>query len=556
MSRFSYAGVELGYIHTTTIDQEPQYSDDGMDYLYSKITIGVEAIINSALTPSLGGESATQTEARIRHLLSLPRKPLEFLVNADSLITVVPPDAKNGPFPKRHSVKRIGGTQSFLVDFQVETYVVECPAGAPPPYISNRYRETVTVDENFYTKKTRTGKVVVRADVGNNPDGLRTLIAPPIQTGFKRESSEWILQEDGLAMTYTIIDREVYLQPPAPSTKAEGEYTESTTLGAIRFGECRIRLEGAKTSDKGALIELAIVIALTKVRGVNGQLIGVGNQVGSMLQSAAIREHLWENKIEVTIKTMLAASPERKLSLPTKLDRFGSAIPGVTNLPPDPGTRGTAGLLLQAAAFMDPCVQTAILKAGGLAAATALGITNDPVVQVFAANIVPDDASGLYKDDGRGGLYTEYKIMSRVEAPENIVQMPVASSTATETSVFCQVAAAIAKRVVEWSAEKVGSRPILPDPKVNDENAVLLNTIIDVDDVVPDSDGTALRFRVAGRYFYGFKDPNKVNIVAGVPPWVSDEVQSQVAFSSDDFRSGIIDNQVSQPGVHVLHGNG
>src|SRR5439155_4582595 len=132
--------------------------------------------------------------------------------------------------PDALTITQIGGSATFLVSYKIKTFINECPAGSSPPdYQSHRWKETVKIDENFYTKKTRTGKVYTRSDINANADALRGLVIPPIDNGFKVMNIEITLQEDGLALMYSWEEQEVYLQPPNPATKASGEYVESTT---------------------------------------------------------------------------------------------------------------------------------------------------------------------------------------------------------------------------------------------------------------------------------------------------------------------------------------
>lgn len=261
MSRLKYNDIELFDIHTHEIAQEAVYSDDGVDYLYTKIVISCQAVVALELMPVTGEASAAEWLATWRHDLLIPRKKLEFFVGASLLVDSHPgvaadqfgssttPDAKNGPLPRSCNVKRIDGTSTVIVDYVIECNLFECGGpgltGTGPDFSSHRFRESITIDENFYSTKTRTGKMIVRSNALGQAqiDTLRFQIVPAIPEGFKRERMEFAIQEDGLAMMYTIVDKEVYLQPPGPATKAEGEYIESTPrLGAVRYAECRVRL--------------------------------------------------------------------------------------------------------------------------------------------------------------------------------------------------------------------------------------------------------------------------------------------------------------------------
>lgn len=567
MSKLIYNDLTLDYIHTHSIAQEPQYSDDlgRNQYLYTKIGIRVRAVVNTALVPGtqagVDNTSAANTMADVRHRLLQPRKRLQFFVGNNLLVDSAADnpgptfdlDARGGPIPRHCTVTRIAGTQNLFVDFAIDTYLVECAGVDKPDYISHRFRETVSIDENFFTSRTITGRLTVRADVqSDGPDGLRDLIAPKIPLGFKRVVSEWILEESGLSALYRFVDREVYLQPPAPAAKADGDYIESSAgPGTLRHAECRVRLEGGNkvdgiddSGDKGVLLDRALALALSKVLGAEAAFAGAGAPHGGvLLKSAAVREALWDNKVEVVIKAAMPGATQRTRQLPMSLTRFGTALAGVdaqgTGL--DPGLRGSARLLLRAAALIDPCLAAVAPAGDGQDANAAVGIGANVVPTVVTTPVLPDDADALYRpDDGQGGIYTDYQVRSIYSRSRGTLQLPLAGASAGVSSVFVQVAAAAKRLVVEWSAEKVGARPLLPDPNLNDANAVLLDWDVDLGHVEPASDGTAFRYRARGRYVYGFHQDNDA-LSAALPPFVSTAAGTETSFGAGDFVHGIID---------------
>lgn len=384
MSRVVYNTIELDHIHTLEFSQEPQYSgnNDGEEYLYTKFTLKVRATINVDLLPGtqdgVNNMSAALIITSIRHRLAQPRKKLEYWVDEDLLIDspepgvdatgLVLPDAKNGPFPKVHGITQVGGKETFIIEWSCVTYVVELDEGEEPPaYSSHRFREVTTIDDCWYTRKTRSGMITVRADLNFNPDSMRFLVAHPIPQGFQRVRSVWTLMEDGISETYEIEDQQMYVLPPAPAVKADGYYRETTTIGAIRFAECSVKLEGTPpvvgvpgSGDRGGLLQAAVDVCLTKLLGANGGFNGHfgGNINGPLLKNALFHEDLFRNKVEVTIRVQLPARAGRWRALPIEAIRFGNVpLPGTppANNPPNPGFRGSAGILLQkATGWIDP----------------------------------------------------------------------------------------------------------------------------------------------------------------------------------------------------------
>lgn len=309
-------------------------------------------------------------------------------------------------------------------------------------------------------------------------------------------------------------------------------------------------------------------MALTKVLGAtagpNGAVATFAS-TGSILEGASIRESLWENKVEVSIKVMIGANRDRKNTLPLNLGRFGTPLPGVTAKIPNPGTRGTAGLFLVAASFVEPCGTTPALQGGpndptwALTTDTGEAGNPAPAVDIKIADTISDSGAGFDSTGGdfggsgggsgsgsggaQGGIFSDYRVMSTYNGDDHTLQLPIASDQASDDSVFVQVAKANMSLQVDWLAEKSGSKPLLPNPYVSDSNLVFLRGQIITDQVETDSDGTVLKYKVQGRYFYGAKNRQQLNINCGVPPWVnlSKIANADHQFALPDFVHGIID---------------
>lgn len=554
MSRFIYNGVELGYIRTKTIDHQPEYDDTGVDYLWTRVTFEIEAVMNALVTPSQGANNTpAQQIATIRSLLETPRKRLQFIVGSDTVIDTGASgrDSKSGPLPEPCTIHHIGGESTFLVSFRISTWINECPSlGLTPQYQSHRWKEVARIDgKTFLTKKTRIGKVYTRSDINANADALRGVTIPPLDNGFVLENEEFTLQEDGLALMYSWEEQEQYLMPPAPSTRGDGDYIESTTTpgGAVRFGECRVRLFGSKATDNGALLTQAIIICLNKI-SPNGQIASFANAgAGPLLVSAAVRQPLYDNQIEVTMKVKLNSitSPARTKQVGMDLGNFAAVPKGSEpgTLPPDPGTRGTANLQLFANFLQDPCSPNQIQLGSQAGQQRALSTSGLPEVQVLRTKVLPEERT-LYSAalDNLPGFYnhanthTEYKIKTWN------AQLPTASPNSVSSVVT--LASPTAQKIVEGSSEKVGSHPKIPDPNVNDSNLVPLEIWISPLMKLEDgaADGTMMTFRYQFRYVYAVIDVSQLIMDAGIPPFIDPQVrQLAVLNPQQDFIHGLID---------------
>lgn len=584
MSQFAYNGIEISYIRTQTIDREPQYSDDGTEYLWTKVTVTVQGVVNAGdpsrnvfgIVPSLAGETTAQTMLRIQHYLEVPRGQLLFKIGGDLYIVSPAPiaginnvpfpganptdqgiptigpgfvDANNGPFPRKLSITQIGGTQTFLVTYTIECAVVECPSGfGPPDYASHRYRSTTAIDENFYTKLTIVGTLICRADGNKTVDQLRGVVMPPIPDGFKRQSFDITVSEDGLRLTYTITDQEVYLQAPAPATKASGKLRETTNMAGMRVVECTVHLEGDANSSKPILIGTAALIVMNQLSLVDG----AGNPTlfsSGIFEIGVIESELYESKITVTGRVKLRATPKRFKNLTVDLSQFSNVPIGSESTLPtrDPGLRGTAFLELVSNLFHDPCIMQSTLIPAGVGPSTLVGTTPAGATFTLSTGQVPqqDADSTIYADDPAPGVTTDYKTSHQYDAEQHIIALPVASNQpGAPSTAFIQLAAPQTKLTMDFEGEREGSRPRLPTTNLGN-NAVLLSQTLSPKNVSVAGDGQSPIYRTRGRYEFGFKDETKVVPMHGVPPWLQagnvgvQGANGTPALSAVDFQDNI-----------------
>lgn len=549
MSKLTYNGVSLSYIHTHSFEQEAVYTDDHADYLYTHVRIAAQAVLNESLLPAVKGEHPGGTIARVRHALLTPRGDLSFTVGNDDLIPEMEDgDAKNGPLPISCNITEIGEA-TFLIDYAIETWIDECADGKHPPYLSVRFSEEVAMDESFYTTRTRRGKLYVRRDVTANPDTLREqVIALKIPPGFQRVSSTYTMAEDGCSMDFSIVDREVYLEPPQPATKATGELIASTPNGAKCVRECHVTLEGAKTTSKADLISKAVLIAFTKAKGGDG-VAAVDPNGTARLMGAAIKESLWENKVEVSCKFQVLALTDRLDGGQVTLKPFGVAPPGCGpgTPPPDYGVRGTANILLQVAALSDPCMAVAMkqtaIKGGG-----PDGVAPVPAAQVLQGPPRQTDNLAQFKQDGFG-IYGRYKVSNLWRHKNHVVALAIASPNGFNgaDTAFCQMAAARLERVVDWEVERTGAKPKIPDPIV-DGNHVLIDADIEPESIELAADGESVIHRVSGRYTYGIKQRSGTTLRGGKPAYISSSKDNDTTIEGDQFVKGIIDTGANATG--------
>lgn len=302
------------------------------DQLYTVMKLSVQAVLNPALLPSGIGESPAATVARIRHYLTAPRRPLLFSVG-DTIINLPGGiDDANGPFPDdgAFAVTMFSPT-SFLVSWSCTVRLVDCDTGGSvPAYLSNRWTETNTYDENWYATNKLNGLLIVSSRGFNSPDDLRGLVTPGVAAGFRRISADYKLSEDGLHYNYSFVDRQLSKVPPFPATKMAGRQVESTTVnGGKRHGEINLTLTGPPNIPPRDLMNAGIRIAMNRV-WASGPLT-TGKQ---LVIDGSITENLDDtaNDVSINLRWMMAPIVGRELGAkpanPSALAGFGAGAGG------------------------------------------------------------------------------------------------------------------------------------------------------------------------------------------------------------------------------------
>jgi hypothetical protein len=578
MSRFVIgpdgSNAEFSHIQTQRIEFEPQYSADTTDYECTRVRISFQAVFSTTedkdgnpLLPGAIHESATGTMVRLRNDLAQPRQRVRFYVGNELLLDTDPTgkgvDAKNGPRPISLAIDRIGGTMTLIVSYTIEAHIVECcqtdgcadpaalvPEGFDktcPSYVSHRWTETADIDELFYTTKVRTGTIVSRSDVRINPDALRGLVIMPIEKGMKRINSRYTVSTDGLKLQYEYRDKEVYRQPPAPATKAEGHFTVSTPDGGKRICECRVKLTGPRQVEakKSALLQTALDIVSTKLRNAGASAAPGNAQRYRVI--GAVREELWENTVEVHFTGLVNPGTQKSDDFALDPTVFDKEVPGCTDgtVALDPGTRGTQNLTLAARCLKDPCL-TQLVEVAAAAAQVSTTDSPSPATQALSVDTVQPgdvvaatvyegtlaaDATDAQYSQAEDGIFTDYQVFSRYEEDPGVYELPAASDAGDALTAFVQVASRSIRLIVDWSAEKIGAKPNAPTLSDN-PNAVLLRKTTQPEDIEVSGNGKALTYRIKGQLIYGFKDPNAVVMNFGQPPWVQDQSPDLLTYDS------------------------
>ncbi len=400
MALLSYNGISLPYSDLTRFRQDVMYDPEGRTDAYlSRFDIEVQCVINlqyidqllpEDLRPNPGeGFTAAGNAASIMQYIQTrlmqPRKFLSVIFNNVELIPKVQAnagfvDSDNGPKPIYADPTLMTDTM-FLLVFRIHaSYFINAgydattqqfrTVRAGSPVLYNRWMDAISIDNCNYTRRIRQGRYAIRSDNSQRAtiDTFRPQMAVMgIPGGFVRESTQYTVDPSGLALTYTIVDKEVYKLPPFPAFEADGEYVETTVNnGTIKRGMCRVRLRGSKTTPQNRLAERAMGICARKLRMQGAQLGGaVGDQVRpfGILNKAVVATKLYENEVECVMDVLMHLENTRGrfhgISQLQFSRNFGETPGSEANQASTPNhlLRGTENYLMEAAAYFDPSLQ-------------------------------------------------------------------------------------------------------------------------------------------------------------------------------------------------------
>ncbi len=418
MSLIRYNGVTLPQAQITSFKKEAVGDDlSDTDWCYMQIDMTVQHTINIAhmpmilslddflflkpfsnqgsQIPSIAQSTAfykTLTVASaiklMRNQLMARRKALSVQFNGQELIPqpavgfnsslpgkgVV--DSKNGPIPKSFTPIQLTDTTFLMVWHVVAHYwenegvtnlagVTQILNRNGSPVLYNRWSEMADIDSLNYVTRTRHGKYVIRSDneKGNIVDQLRSDFAvvgvPP---GFLRKQSQYTVDPSGLGLAYTVTDKEVYKKPPQPAFEAEGEFIETCSLdgGYIRHVEVRVALKGDRDTSQITLLDTAMAVATSKL-GINGapiQDVSFDPVNPAILVDMAAKVWMYDNAVEVHMRAKKAGNSTitKGVAIAMFVSTPLSELGDVPLTSPKYLDGGTAGTLLQAAAYYDPAL--------------------------------------------------------------------------------------------------------------------------------------------------------------------------------------------------------
>ena len=220
----SYGDVEMKMLFVRNIARQPEFSTDGVDYLWTHWVIDCVCVYNPtqmaydpgpAAVPAGARRLAIDTDAALWNYLSQPRRRLLITTEGGNIYLRSPKagytvDHNNGPKITMQSVEEIHGEKTFVVHLQIETWLHDCDE--EHILLSHRWRRFSDTDHDFLTTITTEGECVFNAAeltrLGQHADQFRMHLFHPVPNHFQRERVQVFPASEGHRYMYRTIDRE------------------------------------------------------------------------------------------------------------------------------------------------------------------------------------------------------------------------------------------------------------------------------------------------------------------------------------------------------------
>lgn len=338
----TYNGVSINNIDLRDVQSEAVYDEGDQSVSHNKSTITVVGTLDI----NIDGTLSTNIN-NVRQKLLRPRANLQISIGGGDIFNITAPDDLGGPKPRRCEINNIIGSNFCHVVWTVEVNMTECPLGTPSNVVSHRYMVTHELDEHFYTVRTLRGVIRVRDTLTNNPDALRSLVTPAIPQGFKRVRAAFAVPMDGLRLEYDITDKEVYKTAPKPCTSAKGTFAHHAPNGFIWFNRLDFELEGAKTSNRSEMFDVALTILGSRM-----------DFTKELLRSATVQEDLYENRLRFSFLTQVTDNTGKAFAWPANTPMLKSIANPDEGTSVDLGPYGSAMIAAAKQAFYLPCTDS------------------------------------------------------------------------------------------------------------------------------------------------------------------------------------------------------
>jgi hypothetical protein len=559
-TQLTYNGLTLSNVITKDFIQEPVYDDSGTDVQYHKFTVTVSGLLHPGFMQPYPGTivdniALSQAFEMVRNALSEPRRDFEYKIGDQVILAAVPAlesalsdsDVANGPKPLNVRVTQLAGARMMRVELTIEICKVQCGEFQNSyGVLSNRWSSIDDYDQDFYCTRTISGRLRV-AKIDLEPHSMRSLVVPPLQPGFKRQSMNFNVDTSGLVLDYSIIDRQVAFAAPGKATSWQGRHTISAPDGVKSYSELEVELTGPPSASKTELIMTAV--QLVEVKLALKLLAPEKFHVSSL----AIVDHLHENRIGVNVRLFHVESTKTLLNLdnagaligkPIEIpnyNRFRSPVPPVT------GEISPIGLFV--AYWQSPCNdEHSIFKTEASLSENEMPTESSATEPVVSYNDLPTYAAP-YSESHLTAIYESYAIESEYIRESMVVMLPLSGRVEGSNQTAYPVQLTHPEggrhfRIVRGTAARIGAWPEIPPPEgyqdsANGVGAYLLKSRITPEAPQLAPDGQKYIYRSSFEYRFGLTGPPNAGYRTGSRPYDQTDAD-QTIMPLDVFKEGIL----------------
>jgi hypothetical protein len=444
-------------------------------------------------------------------------------------------DENNGPKPVRFDVVKQGGGKVLHVEFEVETWINECPvSGHGSQYscvtpqasnliLSNRFSISEELNEMFLWVRKIQGQVVMSGaniqDQKNFVPPWKDILTFPISEGWKRDGVSVECQPDGLTWSYQVVDKEQFIAVPSPATSVEATFT--TNFGAMGNAglinnDISVTVQGDPDASISALLHIASQIVFSRIK-LTKEKAGPGTE---WLTAGSITEDIFQNKVNIKLKTNATPNMVTWKGLQVPLTRFGAAINNddiKDNKARSPEDRYIYWGLLLGQALSSPCEAKTPYIENVFNAKTDAPPTITKPTKSPSDDLQPTEMSRYSLGQTTDNPHLVYDTVVRYETHGHTFQLPVINTTKGTPAYFATAAATTTRKVISWKTSRVGQVPELPAPgEINlNNNDVYLYSTVNIPTTQVEKDGTTQRWTLTGEYVYGMQTP--MTTMANIP---------------------------------------
>ena len=376
------------------------------------------------------------------------------------------------------------------------------------------------IDTNFYTTRTYRGALRIASPEVNVMD-FRVLCNPPLIPGMRRESIDYQQSEDKMTLSYTIVDKEVFVTPPKDFTGLQINHSES----AVEFGNLsnvrlEVKLQGNRQASRQSMMQYALAIVDYKLH-INQQAAGINNQfqlLFDQLEVSTSEGTHQDNSITVLFQGKKTHNQNMALGnnfvgqakwFGFLTDRFFQRLTDAAFTTIPGGAAPYSNDLMKGNRLIEPGVYDTPDVAGGISTVTAYHAALSEACAVdFSWTALADDATAdrtkraaiqLLLEAGipitptvtatvtdslsimvpeatlspshKSFTYTCYYITTNYIQNALSVMLPSSETTSSSTSlnlassIFCRLGPAQWQKIVNIVAERYGTKPRIPEAK-------------------------------------------------------------------------------------------